>query len=110
MVLDVTSNLLSSPAPFEVYGTPGTLELLLVISREPLRDALRALQRIASARGIRSAQPTGLEADEADSVVSILLGDINRASRDLGVRVPASSKAIDMGKLAALSAVFQVVK
>ena len=98
------------PVPFEVYGTPGTLELLILVSREPLRDALRALQTIASARGVRTAQATSLEASEADTVVSNLLGDLDRSSRSPGLKVPAAYKAIDAGKMAALSAVFEVVK
>ena len=100
----------SIPVPFQADGTPGTVELLLLMSREPLRDALRALKNVANSRGIKSGQPAGLEAQEADTLVSSLLGDIDRSSRAATLRVPPSSKTIDAGKLAALSAVFQVVK
>lgn|GEM_PF-1838705 len=98
------------PVPFEIYGTPRSFEPLILLSREPLRDALRALKNIAGARGIRKGAPAGLEANEADTVVSSLLGDIDRTSRSTSLRVPSSYTAIDAGKLAALSAVFQVVQ
>lgn len=98
------------PVPFQASGTPGFVELLLLMSREPLRDALRALQTIARGRGVRGLQPADLEADEADALVSNLLGDIDRSSRSATFTVPSGYRTIDTGKLAALSAVFQVVK
>jgi len=99
------------PVPFEVYGTPGTLELLILVSREPLRQALLALKTIAarSVGGVGRGRATSLEADEADTVVSSLLDDVNGFSkRSPGMR--PNTRAIDSGKLAALSAVFQVVQ
>lgn len=98
------------PVPFQASSTPGFVELLLLMSREPLRDALRALQTIARGRGVRGLQPAGLEADEADAFVNNLLGDVDRSSRSAMLTVPSSYKTIDAGKLAALSAVFQVVR
>jgi hypothetical protein len=99
------------PVPFEVYGTPGTLELLILMSREPLRQALLALKTIAArgVGGVSRGRAASLEADEADTVVSSLLDDVNGFSkRSPGMR--PNTRAIDAGKLAALSAVFQVVQ
>ncbi len=97
------------PVPFEIYGTPGTLELLLLVSREPLRNALRALKNIATSRSVSRGESAGLGGDEADSIVSNLLGDVNGFStRSPSMR--ADARSIDTGKLAALSAVFEVVK
>lgn len=100
---------LTLPVPFELYGTPGTLELLLIVSREPLREALRALQTIARGRGLSRGQAGGLAADEADTVVSSLLDDVNGFSTRSPMARP-NTRAIDAGKLAVLSAVFQVVQ
>lgn len=98
------------PVPFEVYGTPGYLELLILASKQPLRNALLSLKDIARSRGINRGEPAGLEADETSKVVGDLLGDIDKSSRGSGLRIPSSYRAFDTGKLAALSAVFQVVQ
>ncbi|MFM7450124.1 MAG: caspase family protein [Leptolyngbyaceae cyanobacterium] len=98
------------PVPFEVYGTPGFMELLILASKEPLRTALLSLKQIAQSRGITRGQPAGLDANETSDVVGTLLADIDQSSRGTGLRIPSAYRAFDTGKLAALSAVFQVVQ
>jgi Caspase domain/Domain of unknown function (DUF4384) len=98
------------PVPFKVAGTPGYLELLILASREPLRNSLLALQSIARSRGVTRGQAAGLDANETDTIVGDLLGDIDKSSRGPRLEIPPSFRAFDSGKLAALSAVFQVVE
>jgi hypothetical protein len=97
------------PIPFTVQGPAGFFELLILASREPLRNALLALRDIAKSRGVTRGEPAGLEGDEPVKVVTDLLGDIDRMSR--ASLVPsARTRAVDIDKLAALSALFQVVE
>jgi hypothetical protein len=93
--------------PLAVQGPAGFFELLVLASTEPLRDALKALEQV-SARDARR-QFYGLEADDALNIMNLLLDDLERNSRgSLGYRGPA--RGIDTTKLAAISAIFEVVE
>ena len=98
-------------------GPVGFTELLVVVSTEPLRDAMRSLQTIARGRGTRSGNPLTFaeqsrSADESEDapveVVDALLNDINRGARDIALPT-SSSQRIDAQSLAAFAAVMEIV-
>jgi hypothetical protein len=90
-----------------VQGPSGFFELLVLASTEPLRDALKALEQVA-ARGDGN-RFYSLEADEAVNVMELLLGDLDRSSRG-SLGYAGDARGVDTTKLAAISAVFQVVE
>jgi hypothetical protein len=94
---------------FIVQGPSGFLELLVLASTEPLRDALRGLQQIAKGRGTRSGDPLVLDENEPVEVMEALLGDLDRVSR-AGIVVTRGVQAVDTTQLAAISAVIEVVE
>ncbi|MEO0396536.1 MAG: caspase family protein [Cyanobacteria bacterium P01_A01_bin.137] len=103
---------------FEVSGPAGHFELLILASTEPLRDALRALRQVARGRGIRSGDPILLgegatrspnEGDDTPvQIVDDLLSDLNRNAR--GNRFSSEFRGSDASRLAAFSAVFEVIE
>jgi hypothetical protein len=100
------------PVPFIVQGAQGQtgfFELMILASREPLRDALLALRDIARSRGVTRGEPAGLQDDEPVKVATDLLGGIDQMSRT-GLTISPRVRAVDIGKLAVLSAVMQVEK
>ncbi|MEO1621462.1 MAG: caspase family protein [Cyanobacteria bacterium J06632_3] len=103
-----------NPSPddfqFTVRGPAGFFELLAIASTEPLRDALKALDQVASTRGGGNS-PYALDGDEAVNVIGALLGDFDRSSR-AGVTASyrGSQQGVDTTKLAAISAIFEVVE
>jgi len=102
---------------FVAQGPAGFFELMVLVSAEPLRDALRSLQTIAHRRGTRSGNPLAFadgiqRSDESEdtpvNVVDALLGDLDRgASRGIGV--VGNSQRVDARQLAAFSLVIEVV-
>ncbi|MBD2091279.1 caspase family protein [Microcoleus sp. FACHB-1515] len=99
---------------FTVEGTGGFLELLILVSKEPLRQALSVMQSIARGRGQSRGALGGLSGDEPLDVLDQLLGDLNNLSRSIdrptgGVRARNNTIAYDTATLAVLSAVFEVV-
>ncbi|HEY9596638.1 MAG TPA: caspase family protein [Cyanophyceae cyanobacterium] len=96
---------------FIVQGPSGFLELLVLASTEPLRDALRGLKQIANSRGTRSGDPLPLDPnqDEPDEVMGFLLGDLDRTTRAM-INVTRGVRAVDTTQLAAISAVLEVVE
>lgn len=94
---------------FIAQGPAGFLEVLVLASTDPLREALKGLGRIAARRGARSGDPIGLQAEEPVEVMDALLGDLDESSRaSIGIR--ENVQAIDTTKLAAISAILQVVE
>lgn len=89
----------------------GFLEVLTLASTQPLRDTLKAIQKIASDRGIgaRTAVPLTRDGDSLD-VVGALLGDLDRNTRDADVTISGNKRAVNASQLAAISTVIQVVK
>ncbi|MFK8186207.1 MAG: caspase family protein [Phormidesmis sp.] len=105
-----------NPAPddfrFTVRGPAGFFELLAIASTEPLRDALKALEQVANTRGGGGNSPYALEGDEAVNVIGALLGDFDRSSR-AGIETSSyqgTQRGVDTTKLAAISAIFEVVE
>lgn len=97
---------------FVVQGPAGFFELLVLASTDPLRDALRGLQRIAGTRGASSGNPLGLGADEPVEVMEALLGDLDRNTRGSGGSADLVSQyvEVDRNQLAAISAIIEVVE
>jgi len=93
---------------FVVRPPAGFFELLVLASTEPLRNALRGLQRIAGSRGTRSGDPLPLAEDEPVAVMEDLLGDLDRTTRS-GVALNRSVRAVDSTQLAAIAATIEVV-
>lgn len=97
---------------FIIEGPAGFFEMLVIASTEPLRDALKALEQIAGVRGDSGRNPYVLDGDEAVNVIGSLLGDFDRSSRaGVSARTYSGSQlGVDTTKLAAISAIFQVVE
>jgi sugar-specific transcriptional regulator TrmB len=87
------------------------MELLLVVSVDPLRNVLRGLQSIATSRSIRSSSPTVFAADEPTAVIESLLADIDQSTRATTplASQPTAAKGSDPSKLMVLSAIIEVV-
>ncbi len=69
----------------------GNTEVLVIASVVPLRESLKMLQAIATARGVRGG-PMSLE--ETD-VVDRLLLDINAGSRGLTAEFDSTARVVD---------------
>jgi hypothetical protein len=112
---------LSIPGPraryaFAVQGTSGFPELLVLASREPLRNTLRTLKIIAGSRGHTRGQPLGgLRGNEALDVINSLLGDLTNLTRSPQpngtVRVTNFGDAVpyDKATMAVLAGVFEAI-
>ncbi|HAX77730.1 MAG TPA: peptidase C14 [Cyanobacteria bacterium UBA11372] len=113
--LVAAGNLINIPQPgdsfqFRLQGPSGTLEVLVLASVKPLRNALKGLQNIARSRNLGRGSPLGLADDEPVAVVDNLLGDLDEMSR-AGIEViPVGVRAVDTTQLAALSALIQVAE
>lgn len=101
---------------FEVQGPPGLPELLMLVSQEPLRNALKGMQSIARGRGISRGPIGEISEDDALNAIDQLLGDVNQISRgrDRGslAAVPFTNESVafDTSKMVILSMVFEVVE
>ncbi|MGV0029188.1 caspase family protein [Phormidesmis priestleyi] len=107
---------LSVPRPedkdinFTVQGPSGALELLVLASTEPLRNALKGLQAIAKARGIRGGY-LPLQVDEpVVEVMGSLLGDLNNLSRATVGITSGGIARVNGNQLVALSTTIEVVE
>jgi hypothetical protein len=86
----------------------GYVEILTIASTSPLRDALRGIQQIAEEKQATRGQPVGLDDEDALTVVSDLLDEVDRNTRgDVDVR--GGVRAVDVTKMAALSTMIQIV-
>jgi len=106
---------------FVPEGPAGFFELIVIVSADPIRGALRSLQTIARGRGTRSGNPLAFvegarSADESEdapvTVVDSLLVDLDQGTRGLGVvGEPSSNEArrVAAQRLAAFSVVVEVV-
>lgn len=97
---------------FIVQGPSGFLELLILASTEPLRNALRGLKQIAKGRGTRSGEPLVLNPDESVTAVENLLGDLDNNTRS-GPSILVTRgdvRAVDNTQLAALKATIEVAE
>lgn len=95
---------------FHLRGPSGILEVLVLASVKPVRNALRGLQNIARSRDVGRGSPLGLSEDEPVEVMENLLGDLDemaRASLDI---ISREVQAVDTTQLAAISAMIEVVE
>ncbi len=93
---------------FRLRGPSGTLELLVLASAKPVRNALRGLQNIARSRNVDRGSPLGLSEDEPVEVMENLLGDLDEMAR-AGIDIISNEvQAVDTTQLAAISAMIEV--
>jgi len=93
---------------FNLTGT-GSLEILVLASEKPIRDALKGLQTIAAGRGAdaSSRSPLSLSGDEELNFVRSLIGDADRNTR-ADVTISRNVEAINRRQLAAISTIVEV--
>lgn len=89
-------------------GPSGTLEVMVLASVNPLRNALKGLQKIAIDRGIGRGDTVALNEGEPVAVMDNLLGDLND-SRATIVRQTGNS-TVATNQLAAISTIVEVVE
>ena len=94
---------------FTVQGPSGFLELLVLASTEPLRNALRGIKRIAAQRGTRSGDPLVFTEKDSVKAMESLLGDLDNTTR-ANVAVRGGIRGVDTTQLAALSAIIEVAE
>ncbi|MEB3282494.1 MAG: hypothetical protein VKK42_26600 [Lyngbya sp.] len=99
---------------FQVQGESGaTPQLLLLVSQEPLRQALKAMQTIARSRKISRGLITSLTDDEPTDLINGLLEDLTGFSRsrqpDGDIVLTQDSTPYETSTMAVLSAVIEVV-
>jgi hypothetical protein len=90
-------------------GPSGTLEVLVLASVSPVRNALRGLQNIARSRNTGKGSPLGISEDEPDQVMGDLLRDFDEMSR-AGVQLISTVRGVDTTKIAVLSSLVEVVE
>jgi len=94
---------------FTVQGTSGFPELMILVSKEPLRAALKGMQAIARGRGISRGAIAGLGEDESLDAVSQLLGDADGLTRGENSTGTATANLLyTPATLAVLSTVIEV--
>lgn len=95
---------------FRLHGPFGTLEVLVLASVKPIRNALRGLQNIARSRNVGRSSPLALSEDEPLEVMENLLQDLDEMSR-AGIDIISNDVlAVDVTQLAAISALIEVVE
>lgn len=90
-------------------GPAGTLEVLVLASVFPIRNALKGLQNIARNRNTAKGSPLGISEDEPDKVIGDLLMDFDEITR-AGVELVPTVKGVDITKIAVLSSLVEVVE
>ncbi len=88
----------------------GFVELLVLASTEPLRDALKGVQKIARTVKADLRQPLRLAADEPVEVMEAFVNDLDRHSRGAGIKISRGIRGVDTQKLAAFSAMIEVIE
>ncbi|MFB2839058.1 caspase family protein [Floridanema evergladense] len=92
-----------------LQGPSGTLEVLVLASVSPVRNALKGLQNIARSRNTAKGSPLGISEDEPDKVMGDLLIDFDEMSR-AGVQLVSTIRGVDTTKIAVLSSLVEVVE
>jgi hypothetical protein len=96
------------PYEFNIRKTPGQFELMLIASRKPLDRFLKAVETIVRSRGdIQRGTPITLRGSEPLDLMTDLLEDVDRISRD--VRIYTGKRVIDRRQVCALSTIVRVV-
>ena len=95
------------PYEFNIRKTPGQFELMLIASRKPLDRFLKAVETIVRSRGdIQRGTPITLRDSEPLDVMTDLLEDVDRISRD--ARPYTGKRVIDRSQVCALSTIVRV--
>jgi hypothetical protein len=92
---------------FKVEGVSGTIEILIVASVAPLRDALKGLEKIATRTEHKRGE--SLPVDDPSEMMTGLLSDFDNSTRSTIKITRRSSSLVDTNKLAALSMMLDVV-
>ncbi len=95
---------------FKLTGSSGNLEVLVLASVQPVRNALKGLKNIARSRNVNRGDALGLSEDEPLEVMENLLGDLNEMTRASIAIIPKGVRAVDVTQLAAISAMIEVVE
>ncbi len=95
---------------FHLRGPSGILEVLVLASVKPVRNALKGLQNIARSRNVGRGSPLGLSEDEPVEVVESLLGDLDEMARAGLDIISRDVQAVDTTQLAAISTMIKVVE
>jgi hypothetical protein len=95
---------------FRLKGPSGTMEVLVLASVKPVRNALKGLQNIARGRNVGRGNPLGLSEDESINVIDNLLGDLDEMTRAGIDIIPKGIQAVDTKQLAAISGIIQVTE
>lgn len=90
-------------------GPSGSLEVLVLASISPVRNALKGLQNIARSRNTGKGSPLGISEDEPDKVMGDLLLDFDEMSR-AGFQLVSTVRGVDTTKIAVLSSLLEVVE
>lgn len=93
---------------FRLKGPSGTLQVLVLASVKPIRNALKGLQNIARDRDVGKGSALGLSEDEPVEVMGSLLGDLDEMSRAGLEIISEGVQAVDTTKLAAISTLIEV--
>lgn len=97
---------------FVLQGTSGAPELMMLVSRQPLRNALRGMQAIAGRNGV-SRGFVGL-GDDSLGILDELLGDLDDLSRSRGDDATVTarqvgSRSLDTSTIAVLSSILEII-
>jgi hypothetical protein len=95
---------------FHLRGPSGILEVLVLASVKPVRNALRGLQNIARSRNVGRGSPLGLSEDEPVEVMESLLGDLDEMARAGLDIISRDVQAVDTTQLAGISTMIEVVE
>lgn len=87
---------------FEVQGPAGTFDVLVLASVQPLRNALKGLNKIQG----RSGEPRTV--GDPEEIINGLLGDLTAATRTTLVVKRNTTSTVDMNTLAALLVTIKV--
>ncbi|EKQ71290.1 caspase family protein [Leptolyngbyaceae cyanobacterium JSC-12] len=96
---------------FPLSQTPGGLEILVLASGKPVRDALLALRDIAARGGVsssRSISPQPMQGEDAIATMTALLGSIDRNTRS-DISVASDVQAVDTRQITVSSTAIEVV-
>jgi hypothetical protein len=97
---------------FRLSGS-GFIEVLTIVSQQPLRNLLLNLRTIAS-RGGRDRGPIRFDEGEPLDLISDLLGDVDALSRSTGTisveAVAEEDTAVDSGAIAVFSTLIEIVE
>ena len=96
------------PFGFNIQKKPGQFEQMLIASRKPLNKFLKAVETIVRSRDyIKRRDPITLRENEPLDMMTDLLEDVDRISRD--VRLHTGKRVIDRSQVCALSTIVRVV-